>query len=150
VDALCSRARLHGHQAALDKAELPVDPALVCHGNLSYEPAYQLTLELLDLQERPTAVFAGSDLQAFAVIEAARVRGLRVPEELSVVGFDDLPVARWAAPPLTTVRQPLTDMGRMALRILLRLVAGEALESHRIELATQLIERESTAPPARS
>jgi LacI family transcriptional regulator len=92
-------------------------------------------------------LFAGSDLQAFAVIDSACARGLRVPEDLSVVGFDDLPMARWAAPTLTSVRQPLTDTGRMALRVLLRLAADETLESHRVELATQLIVRESTAPP---
>ena len=146
-DALCSRARLHGYRAALDAAGVPADPALVRHGNFQHEPAYRHALDLLDLEDQPTAVFAGSDLQAFAVIEAARVRGLRVPQDLSVVGFDDLPVARWVAPPLTTVRQPLTDMGRMAVRVLLRLAAGETLESHRVELATQLIVRESTAPP---
>jgi DNA-binding LacI/PurR family transcriptional regulator len=92
-------------------------------------------------------LFAGSDLQAFAVIDSACARGRRGPEDLSVVGFDDLPLARWAAPTLTSVRQPLTDTGRMALRVLLRLAADETLESHRVELATQLIVRESTAPP---
>ena len=147
VDALCSRARLHGYRAALDAAGLPTDPVLIRHGNFHYEPAYQHAFDVLDLKNPPTAVFAGNDLQAFAVLEAARVRGLRVPEDLSVVGFDDLPMARWAAPPLTTVRQPLADMGRMAVRVLLRLNAGDQLETHRVELATQLIVRESTAPP---
>ena len=94
-----------------------------------------------------TAIFAGSDLQAFGVIEAARRLGLQVPRDLSVVGFDDLPAARWAAPPLTTVRQPLADMGRTALRTLLRLAAGEDVDNRRVELATELVVRESTAPP---
>jgi LacI family transcriptional regulator, galactose operon repressor len=146
-DAVCSRARLHGYRAALDAAGLPFDPALVRYGDFLYEPAYRVGLELLALDARPTAVFAGSDLQAFGVIEAARRRGLRVPGDLSVVGFDDLPAARWAAPPLTTVRQPLADMGRAALRTLLRLAGGEDLDNRRVELATELVVRESTAEP---
>ena len=146
-DAVCSRARLHGYRAALDAAGLPFDPALVGYGDFLYEPAYRVGLELLALDARPTAVFAGSDLQAFGVIEAARRLGLHVPRDLSVVGFDDLPAARWAAPPLTTVRQPLADMGRVALRTLLRLAAGEDLDNRRVELATELVVRESTAGP---
>ena len=103
---------------------------------------------LLDLPEPPTAVFAGSDETAAGVIEAARLRGLRVPEDLSVVGFDDTQLARFCAPPLTTVRQPLQEMGGVALRTALRLVAGEKLDSHHVELATQLVRRHSTAAPA--
>ncbi len=96
----------------------------------------------------PTAIFAGSDEVALGVIEAARVRGLRVPQDLSVVGFDDTQLARMASPPLTTVRQPLWEMGGVALRTALRLAAGETVESHHVELATHLIVRGSTAPPA--
>jgi len=102
---------------------------------------------VLDLPEPPTAVFAGSDETAAGVIEAARARGLRIPEDLSVVGFDDTQVARFASPPLTTVRQPLREMGGIALRTSLRLAAGEKLESHHVELATELVVRSSTAPP---
>ena len=101
---------------------------------------------LLDLAEPPTAVFAGSDETALGVIEAARLRGLRTPEDLSVAGFDDTQIARHSSPPLTTVRQPLREMGAVALRTALRLAAGEELESHHVELATQLVERQSTAP----
>jgi LacI family transcriptional regulator len=92
-------------------------------------------------------VFAGSDETALGVIEAARVRSLRIPEDLSVVGFDDTPVARLAAPPLTTIRQPLREMGAVALRTALRLAAGERPYSHHVELATELVVRRSTAPP---
>jgi LacI family transcriptional regulator len=81
------------------------------------------------------------------VYEAARQRGMRVPEDLSVVGFDELPVARWASPPLTTVRQPLAEMGRTASQMLGELVEGTALRSTRVELSTELIVRESTAAP---
>jgi LacI family transcriptional regulator len=104
-------------------------------------------LALLALEPRPTAVFATNDLQAFGVMQAARVRHLRVPDHLSVVGFDDQPAARWATPPLTTVRQPLADMGRVALRSAERLATGGALDTNRVELATELVIRESTAAP---
>ena len=89
--------------------------------------------------DRPTAIFAGSDLQAFGLYEAARVLGLRVPDDLSVIGFDDLPMARWAWPPLTTIRQPLTEMAATATRIVL----GDDTQT-RVELATSLVVRQST------
>ena len=105
-------------------------------GSFNYADGVAGATALLDLPEPPTAVFAGSDETAAGVIEAARVRGLRVPEDLSVVGFDDTQLARFCAPPLTTVRQPLQEMGGVALRTALRLVAGEKLDSHHVELAT--------------
>jgi LacI family transcriptional regulator len=83
------------------------------------------------------------------VIEAARVAGLVVPRDLSVVGFDDLPIARWAAPPLTTVRQPLAEMGRVATQLLEALIAGRDPDAYHVELATALVVRASTAPPRR-
>jgi len=95
----------------------------------------------------PSAVFAGSGQQAFGLYEAARQRGLRVPQDLSIVGFDDLPVARWVSPPLTTVRQPLAEMGRAAAQMLDDLIDGLPLRTNRVELSTELIVRESTAPP---
>lgn len=104
---------------------------------------------LLDLPEPPTAVFAASDQMALGAIEALRRRGLRVPEDMSVVGFDDLPEVRWSAPPLTTVRQPLAEMGKLAARTVLRLTRGEQPDSPRVELGTELVVRASTAPPAR-
>jgi LacI family transcriptional regulator len=79
------------------------------------------------------------------VYEAVRQRGLRVPDDLSVVGFDDLPEVRWCSPPLTTVRQPLVEMGALAARTVLRMVAGGAVESPRVELTTELVVRHSTA-----
>ncbi len=80
------------------------------------------------------------------VYEAARQRGLRIPQDLSVVGFDDLPVARWVSPPLTTVRQPLAEMGRAAAQMLGELIENRPLSSRRVELSTELITRESTGP----
>ena len=84
---------------------------------------------------------------AFGVYEAVRQRGLRVPDDVSVVGFDDLPEARWASPPLTTVRQPLAEMGRTAVSLLSRLLERQSFETLHVELATRLVVRDSTAPP---
>jgi len=103
---LCSRARVDGFRAAMETAGLPVDPALIRYGDFHVEGGYRHGRALLGLADPPSAIFAGSDLQALGVYEAAREAGRRIPDELSVVGFDDLPIARWVGPPLTTVRQP--------------------------------------------
>jgi LacI family transcriptional regulator len=145
---LCSRARIDGYRSALERAGLRYDPALVRHGDFQHEGGFRCGGELLDLTDRPTAIFAGSDQQALGVYEAARQRGLRIPEDLSVVGFDDLPVCQWLSPPLTTVRQPLAEMGRTAADMLGTVIEGIQLPSRRVELATELLVRGSTAPPA--
>jgi LacI family transcriptional regulator len=142
---LCSRARVDGYRSALERAGLKFDQALVRHGDFEHEGGFARGNELLDLEQPPTAIFAGSDQQALGVYEAARQRGLRIPQDLSVVGFDDLPAARWVSPPLTTVRQPLADMGRVAAGMLGDLIEGIPLHSQRVELSTELIVRESTA-----
>lgn len=143
-----ARARVAGYQAALDSAGLAADPRLMHAGDLRHAGAVSATEALLALDDPPTAVFAADDLQASGVYEAVRRAGRTVPGDLSVVGFGDLPFAEWMAPPLTTVREPLPEMGLTAARTLLRLVNGERLESDRVELATTLIVRASTAPLA--
>ncbi|GAA3342153.1 LacI family DNA-binding transcriptional regulator [Amorphoplanes nipponensis] len=143
----CSRARLDGYRAALSAAGIGLDPGLVAQGDFRHESGYAAGGRLLDLAEPPTAVFATSDQMALGVYEAARRRGLRVPADLSVTGFDDLPEARWSSPPLTTVRQPLAEMGGLAAHTVLRLARGETLQAPRVELATELVVRDSTAPP---
>jgi LacI family transcriptional regulator len=147
ADYLCSLARLDGYRSGLDRAGVAFDQALVRYGDFHHEGGFSRASELLDLRDRPTAIFAGSDQQAFGVYEAARQRGLRIPEDLSVVGFDELPVSRWASPPMTTVRQPLAEMGNAAARMLGELIDGAPLRSTRMELTTELIVRESTAAP---
>jgi LacI family transcriptional regulator len=149
ANAICNQARMQGYRGAMEAAGAPAPDAYVRMGRFSYEHGIVGGAALLDLPEPPTAVFAGSDETALGVIEAARIRALRVPEELSVVGFDDTPVARLAAPPLTTVRQPLREMGAVAVRTALRLAAGERAYSHHVELATELVVRQSTAHPPR-
>lgn len=105
-------------------------------------------LELLDLPEPPTAVFVCSDKMALGAYQALSERKLSVPDDISVVGFDDLPESRWATPALTTVRQPLSEMAATALRLLVRMMAGEQPEGTRTELSTRLVERASTGPVA--
>jgi DNA-binding LacI/PurR family transcriptional regulator len=137
-----SQARLEGYRAALAEAGIAPDERLVRDGDLSPDAARAVTAALLDLPHPPTAVVAGNDGQAFGVLQALGDRGLRAPGDLSVVGFDDVPIATWASPPLTTIRQPLAAMAATALRLLL---SGER-EPHHVELATTLVVRQSTGP----
>jgi LacI family xylobiose transport system transcriptional regulator len=146
-DMLCSLARLDGYRSAMSMAGLETGPDLVQYGDFHVEGGYDRAMKLLALPEPPTAVFAGSDLQALGTLEAARVSGLRVPHDLSVVGYDDVPVARWSSPALTTVHQPLRQMAEEAVQMLLRLRAEEPPATTRLELATSLVVRKSTAPP---
>ncbi|WP_030316209.1 LacI family DNA-binding transcriptional regulator [Streptomyces sp. NRRL B-3229] len=145
---LCSRARFDGYRAALEGAGLPLDESLVVPGDFHPESGFAGCQKLLDLPEPPTAIFAASDQMALGAIEALRRRGLRVPEDMSLVGFDDLPEVRWSAPPLTTIRQPLSEMGKLAVRTILKLTRNEPPDSPRVELGTELMLRSSTAPPA--
>ncbi|GCF10005.1 LacI family DNA-binding transcriptional regulator [Dictyobacter arantiisoli] len=142
----CSRDRIAGYRAALEDAHIPIDPDLIRFGAFTQQTGYEQTCELLALPEAPTAVFAGNDYQAMGVYSALHARGLSVPDAMSVVGFDDVAIASIATPPLTTVRQPLIEMGRVATSMLLRLIAGEPLDSVRVELTTTLIIRDSCAP----
>ncbi|MFD5560763.1 LacI family DNA-binding transcriptional regulator [Kitasatospora griseola] len=144
---MCSRARVDGYRTALETARLPVDPELIHEGDFHHEAGYAAARALLTRDDRPTAIFAGNDLQALGVYEAARELGLRVPQDLSVVGFDDLPLARWVGPPLTTVRQPLVEMAETAARLAVELGRGEHPAATRVDLATSLVVRASTAPP---
>ena len=143
----CCRARLDGYRAALDAAQVPVDPRLVRISTLYAEGGLRDGLDLLRVPEPPTAIFASNDLQALGLYEAARQLGLRIPQDLSVVGFDGLSFTQWSGPPMTTVRQPLVQMGAAAAEMVLTLASGAQLESSRVELATTLVVRQSTAPP---
>jgi DNA-binding LacI/PurR family transcriptional regulator len=144
-----SRARLDGYRTAMQAAGLSPDERLIRSGGFTVSAGRAQACELLSLPRPPTAIVAGNDSQAFGVLQAVGERGLRVPHDLSVVGFDDVPVASWAAPPLTTVRQPLAAMAATALRMLRSDPATAAGEPRHIELATMLVVRESTAPPPR-
>lgn len=142
-----SRARLDGYRAAMDAAGVPIERDLVRIGPLYVEGGLTDGAALLRLPAPPTAIVCTNDLQAHGVYEAARQAGVRIPQDLSVVGYDDLPFSRWAGPPMTTVRQPLVRMGATAARMVVALAAGEELEQHRVELSTELVVRQSTAAP---
>lgn len=146
LDLLCSRARMDGYRSAMDSAGIPVDPDLMAWGDFHVDGGYKAGMAMLSLAKRPTAVFAGSDLQALGVLEAARLQHVRVPSDVSLVGFDDLPLSTWTSPPLTTVRQPLADMAATAVRLVLGY--GDRSRAQSIELATSLVVRETTAPLA--
>ncbi|RKS77464.1 LacI family transcriptional regulator [Motilibacter peucedani] len=146
-EAAVNLARRHGYRAAMERAGLPCPPELAVDAGFGFEAGVRTGSHLLDLAERPTAVFAVTDVTALGVIQAAHSRGLRVPEDLSVVGFDDTYMAEWATPALTTVHTPLQDVGRLAVRTLKRLMEGETVDSHHIELATNLVVRDSTTQP---
>ena len=140
-----SEERLRGHHAALAGAGVLPDPALVRHSNFRIDGGQQAAASLLDTAERPTAIFAFNDSMAIGAVQAARARGLRLPADLSVVGFDDTSESLIVVPALTTVRQPLAELGRTAVSILLRQVENRRFEPLRVELETTLIVRDSTA-----
>jgi len=147
-ERLCARSRLDGVRTALDAAQLPLAKNLTRTGMwFSFEDGVAHGRELLRMPTPPTAVLCGNDLQAFGVYEAARQTGVRIPHELSVVGFDDISYARWCGPPLTTVQQPFAEMGTTAAELVLALAGGETVAHAHVELATTLVIRDSTAPP---
>ncbi|HYC07001.1 MAG TPA: LacI family DNA-binding transcriptional regulator [Candidatus Binatia bacterium] len=146
-EILCSRARLDGYRAAMDAAGVGVDPELIRFGDFHVASGVEHGRAMLSLPDRPTAIFCGNDLMALGVYQAAREARLHIPEDLSVVGFDDLPVAGWVGPPLTTVRQPLSQMAVSAARLVLSLARGDHPAQTRVELSTELVVRDSTSPP---
>jgi len=102
---------------------------------------------MLDLNYPPTAIFASNDVMAMAAMDAVREKGLRVPEDMSILGFDDIPQASLVRPALTTVRQPLEQMGRVATQMLLDVIKNPNLKINRMELPTELIIRDTTTTP---
>ncbi|WAP51520.1 LacI family DNA-binding transcriptional regulator [Arthrobacter sp. ATA002] len=145
-DVLCSRARVDGYRAAHAEAGISPMEDSVRWGNFTVVGGYEHGRELLARPERPTAIFAGSDMQALGVLRAAREQGIEVPAQLSVVGYDDLPLAEWVGPSLTTVNQPLLEMADAAASMVLGIARGTDPKPRSIELATELVVRESTGP----
>lgn len=146
----CDVVRAHGWAAAMAEAGIRVDIDAVPRHSYTFEHGLEAATTLLTGRTPPTAIFAGSDSTAMGVLEAARRLGIGVPEELSVVGFDDTILARSATPPLTTVHQPIADIGRTAVSTIIRLAGGETLATKRVEMATHLVVRSSTAHVASS
>ncbi|MFC7621916.1 LacI family DNA-binding transcriptional regulator [Microlunatus sp. GCM10028923] len=147
--SMVSQSRASGNLAALTAAGITSDSIMTEPGDFTFEAGLEAALRLLARPDRPTALCAASDFQALGVIEAARRLGLRVPDDLSVIGFDDLILASMSSPPLTTIRQPLDQLGAVAVGMLADLIAGVEPESHHLELATSLVVRDSTAAPSK-
>lgn len=146
----CSQERLDGYLASLVRAGITPDNEYIAYGNFDVTGGYRGACNMLDSADPPTAIFAGSDLQAYGVYQAARERGVRIPEDLSVVGFDDVPMCEWLMPKLTTIRQPLEEMARQGVRMVLAMAYQDAKPSTaKVELATTLVVRESSAAPRR-
>jgi LacI family transcriptional regulator len=139
--------RLEGHMTALSDHGIPFCRELIAPGDFQEHGGYLAARNLLALADAPTAIFASNDLSAFGAIEAIRQRHLRVPEDISVIGFDDIPQASVTYPKLTTVRQPLDQMGREAVTLLLEHIEDPAWETRQIMLPTQFIIRDSCGPP---
>ena len=144
---IATEERLRGFHAALAAAGIMPDPALEIATDFQIEGGIEAAGQLLDAPNRPTAIFGFNDNVAIGALRAAEARGLIVPDDLSVVGFDDSEQSGLVTPALTTVRQPLAEMGRMAVSLLLRLLDHQRVEAMNIELATRLVVRESTAAP---
>jgi LacI family transcriptional regulator len=143
-----SRDRLDGYRRALDRHGIPIDDGLVKQGLFDYESGYRCAQSLLSSSSAPTAIFASNDHMAMGVLSAAHERGLEVPRQLSVAGFDDSPMARHAWPPLTTVRQPIAEVARLATEELLKRLHSRSQGSSHHCMRAELVLRASTASPA--
>jgi LacI family transcriptional regulator len=139
--------RRRGYHAALAAAGILPDPDLEVRGNFEIHGGVAAAKRLFELPKPPTAIFAFNDNLAIGAVQAARAHGLAVPEDVSIVGFDDIEHATIVTPALTTIRQPLAEMGRTAVSLLSRLLEGQQFETLHIELATRLVVRDSTTPP---
>lgn len=146
-DLRSSIRRQDGYRRALSDARIPFDPSLVGVGRYLQATAREPATALLSLRDRPTAVFAANDVSALAILEVAYSMGLSVPDDLSVIGFDDVPEASRAYPPLTTIRQPMKALGAAAVKLLLALLDGEQPAETHLRLPTRLVRRATTGPP---
>jgi LacI family transcriptional regulator len=142
----CTQERLAGFADEFADAGLSLDPRLVIEGDFTFDCGRQAVKKLLDAGDRFDAVFAHNDLSAAGAMQAIREAGLRVPDDVAVVGFDDIPLAAHTDPPLTTVRQPLRQMGEAAARMLLSHFDGATLPDQPHTIPTTLMIRGSTAP----
>lgn len=146
TDLISSHQRQQGYQQALVQAKLPIDRDLIQQGDYTRETAFQCAQTLLAQPSPPTAIFAANDQSALGVIDAARQAGLRVPDDLSVAGFDNIPQAAHMTPALTTVDQSVSEMGYMATQMLIKLIRGEPSNSSLCQVSTELIVRDSCRP----
>jgi len=145
-DVTPSAERVTGYRQALRETGILVDEALIVKGDFQYESGYQAARQLLSMEDPPTAIFACNDLMAIGTVSAAVRLGRQVPADLSVVGFDDVPLASFANPALTTIVQPKYEIGVVAATMLLERMQDPDRPPHRKMLDTELVVRQSTAP----
>jgi LacI family transcriptional regulator len=140
----CSVERMEAYRQALNTMGIPVDEALILPGNFTEEAGIQAVERWWGLKQPPTAILTANDIMALGALRELERKGLRVPQDVSVVGFDDLPLAEHAVPALTTVRQPIREMGRKAAEMVTTLIEGRNLSPVRMRLETTLVVRSST------
>jgi LacI family transcriptional regulator len=143
MDLGCSQDRLAGYRSALEKNQIHIPTEWIVGGDFEQASGYNGAKNLMSLPERPTAIFASNDMMAFGVMNAVRDMGLKIPGDISVIGFDDIFQAGQTRPGLTTVHQPLEQMGRTATKMLIRMMKEKEINAQKIELPTQLIVRDS-------
>ncbi|MFC7392759.1 LacI family DNA-binding transcriptional regulator [Scopulibacillus cellulosilyticus] len=144
MNVVLSRDRLKGYQQALLSHDLKIDPAFIQEGDFSFESAYNQMLKLLAFENTPTAVFVFNDEMAIGAIKAVKDSGLNVPEDIAVVGFDNLKMSSVYEPNITTINQPKYEIGQKAMDLLLKLINGETLQKKKFVLMDELIIRESS------
>ena len=138
--------RLQGYRDGLAAADIPLDEYLIEAGDYTTETAVFCAQRLFQLDDRPTAIFAANDQTAMGVYRAAQAGGMRIPEDLSVVGFDNLQESLFLYPPLTTVDQFISEMGTIAVEMIVKLVNGETLQNDLRKISTRLVVRDSCCP----
>jgi LacI family repressor for deo operon, udp, cdd, tsx, nupC, and nupG len=143
INVILSRDRMRGYQQAMMSHDLDIDSAYIQEGDFSFESGYNQTLKLLALENPPTAVFAFNDEMAMGAIKAAKDSGLKAPEDLAVVGFDNVKMSSVIEPNLTTINQPKYEIGKKAMELLLKLINGEAINKKKFVMKDELIIRES-------
>jgi LacI family transcriptional regulator len=146
MDLGCAQDRLEGYKSALRTSHLPELPELIFEGDFLQSSGVTGANALLDLPEPPSAIFASNDVMAMGAMDAIRHRGLRIPDDISIVGFDNIPQSAMVFPPLTTVQQPLEQMGRVATQMLLDMLGQSQFSGRQIDLPTELVQRASCTP----
>ncbi|MDG1033786.1 MAG: LacI family DNA-binding transcriptional regulator [Luminiphilus sp.] len=142
--------RLAGYKAAMNAAHCEVKDEYLVNGDFSLQSGFDAAQHFADLEDRPTAVFCMNDEMAIGLIQGLKANGLRVPDDISVAGFDDIEFARYSDPSLTTVDQPAEDIGRKAMTVLVDILEGRRPKDLRFTLPTELIARDSTGPVKKS
>jgi len=143
AELMFARHRLEGLREGLTRQGISLDEDLIVVGDLTQKGGYQQANRLLDRPHPPTAIAASNDLMALGVMSAAQERGMVIGVDLAVTGFDDIPLAEHSHPPLTTVRQPIYQIGRQVCRMLIQLIRGEELASRQVILEPKLVVRQS-------